>query len=103
MLFRSEIDYSKLCQVNKIIPTLIKGQKFNKIIFDNATNKTVEYILHPEANKDVLKLGIGTVIYITETSIQAGIDILCRYEIKQVMNPDGSLSEYNENKIKEAV
>lgn len=98
-----KMDFSKVCMIDKIMPTIVNGKKFNKIIFTNANNEKVEYLLHPKADQKVLSIGIGSCIYVTKTMTENEINILCTYDIKQVMQPDGKLVEYKEEKIKEAV
>lgn len=98
-----KIDFSKIFMVEGVMPTIIKGKKFDKIILINADNKKQEFILHPKADQKIIGLGKGTVISITKVTTQMDQEILCKYEIKQIMNPDGTLTEYNEEKLKEAV
>lgn len=98
-----KMDFSKVCMIDKIMPTIIKEKKFNKIIFTNANNEKVEYLLHPKADQKVLSIGIGSCIYINKTMSENGVNILCTYDIKQIMQPDGKLVEYKEEKLKEAV
>ena len=47
----------------KFMPTLVKGNKFDKIIFQDMNNQDVEYILHPRANQDILKYSVRTARY----------------------------------------
>lgn len=100
---KEKTDLSNVCIVKSFMPTLVKEIKFDKIIFSDINGQDVEYILHPKANKEIISLGIGTVIDIKETKIEMGKNILCKYDIKQVKNADGTLSNYSEEELKEAV
>lgn len=96
-------DFSNYLSVKKMIPTIIKNNKFDKIIFEDINSQDVEYILHPKASKDVIKYGVGTVIELLESKIEMERNILCKYEIKQIIGTDGSIQEFNNNELKEAV
>lgn len=97
-------DFSNYLTVKKFMPTLIKGHKFNKIIFEDVNGQDVEYILHPKANDKIMSCGIGTLIEMKESKIEMERNVLCTYEIKRVINPDGSLQEINNNEeLKKAV
>ena len=50
----------------------------------------------------MLKYGVGTIINVLKSKIEAGKNIICQYEIKQIPQEDGSLIEFN-NEMKEAV
>lgn len=88
-------DFTNYLIFKKSIPTLINNSKFDKIIFENINGEDVEYILHPKANKDILKYGMGTVIELTKSTKETDRDILCSYNIKQVINEKGELVEFN--------
>lgn len=95
-------DYSNYLTFKKSMPTLIKERKFDKIIFQDINMQDVEYILHPKANQDILKCGVGTVIEIVSSTIEMEKNILCKYNIKQMVGANGEIVEFN-NEIKEAV
>ena len=60
--------FSNRMTTKKFMPTLVKGNKFDKIIFQDMNNQDVEYILHPRANQDILKYGVGTCLLYTSPS-----------------------------------
>ena len=84
------------------MPTLIKEKKFDKLIFQDVNMQDVEYILHPKANQEILKYGVGTVIEVISSTIEMEKNILCKYEVKKIVNENGEIVEIN-NEIKEAV
>lgn len=97
-------DFSNYLTVKKFMPTLISGQKFDKIIFEDVNGQDVEYILHPKADQNIIKCGVGTLIDMKESKMEMEKNILCKYEIKRIINPDGSLQEINNNEeLKKAV
>ena len=97
-------DFSNYLTVKKFMPTLINGQKFDKIIFEDVNGQDVEYILHPKADQAIIKCGVCTLIEMKESKMEMDKNILCKYEIKKVINPDGSLQEINNNEeLKKAV
>lgn len=98
-----KIDYSNLCVVKSILPTIINNQKFDKIIFNDMNGQDIEYILHPRANQDLIKYGEGTVIDIKESLVELDRNILCKYKIVQIQNSEGTMSDYNEEELKKAV
>ena len=99
-----EEDFSNYMTVKKFLPTLVKNQKFDKIIFEDINGQDVEYILHPKAEQKILEYGIGTVIELENAKIESDMNILCKYKIKQILNPDGSITEFNNNEeLKKAV
>ena len=89
--------------VEGFMPTMIQGQKFDKIILEPIKGDKVDYILHPKANQEILKLGKGTVIDPINVKTEMNRNILCQYEIKQIVGPDGSWIEYNNEELKKAV
>lgn len=95
-------DFSNTFYVMEISDTLINNVKFKKMILQDLNSQDSEYILHPKANQDILKYGVGTIINVLKSKIEAGKNIICQYEIKQIPQPDGSLIEFN-NEMKEAV
>ena len=99
---QKEIDHSHTCKAKSFIPTLVNGRKFEKIIFNDINGQDVEYILHPRADQKIISLGVGTVIDIKEAKMEMDKNILCKYDIKQVQNADGTMSDYVEE-LKEAV
>lgn len=94
-------DLSNYLTVKRFMPTLIKGQKFNKIIFEDINSQDVEYILHPKANQEIMNYGAGTLIELKEAKMEMDRNILCKYEVKNIMN----LDEMNTNneELKKAV
>lgn len=89
--------------IEGFMPTMIQGQKFDKIILETIKGDKVDYILHPKANQEILKFGKGTVIEPINVKAEMDRNILCQYEIKQVIGPDGSWIEYNNQELKKAV
>ena len=82
----------------------LKNHKFNKIIFEDVNGQDVEYILHPKADEKILSCGLGTLIEMKESKIEMERNVLCTYEIKRIINPDGSFEEINNNEeLKKAV
>ncbi len=81
------------------MPTMINGKKFDKIIFQDINGQDVEYVLHPKANQEIISCDVGTIIEIKETKIEIGRNILCKYEMKQVVKKD----ENNNEELKKAV
>lgn len=97
-------DLSKYFMVKKFMPTLINQKQFTKIIFQDMNSQDVEYILHPKANQSIMEYGVGTLIELKEARMEMDRNILCKYEVKQVMNPDGSLRDVNDKEeLKKAV
>lgn len=97
-------NFSNYLTVKKFMPTLIKNHKFNKIIFEDVNGQDVEYILHPKADEKILSCGLGTLIEMKESKIEMERNVLCTYEIKRIINPDGSFEEINNNEeLKKAV
>ncbi len=97
-----EEDFSNTFYVIEISDTLINNQKFKKIILQDLKCQDCEYILHPKASQDILKYGVGIVINVIKSKIEAGKNIICQYEIKQIPQEDGNLIEFN-NEMKKAV
>ena len=100
---KEEVDLSHVCIAKSFMPTLVNGKKFDKIIFNDINGQDVEYILHPRADQKIISLGVGTVIDIKEAKMEMNKNILCKYDIKQVQNADGTMSDYVEEELKEAV
>ena len=96
-------DFSNYLTVKKFMPTIINNAKFDKIIFEDINSQDVEYVLHPKANQELIKCMPGTVIKMTSSKVEADRNILCKYEIKQRIDADGSITELNNNEMKEAV
>lgn len=90
-------DYLTLLQ---FMPTMIKNRKFDKFIFVDINNQNVEYILHPNADAELLTCGEGTIIQVISSKIEEGKNILCKYEIKQ--KNQASIAEFNKT-LEEAV
>ena len=95
--------FSNRMTTKKFMPTLVKGNKFDKIIFQDMNNQDVEYILHPRADQDILKYGVGTIIEVESAKVEENMNILCKYKIKQIINPDGTVTEFNDEELKKAV
>ena len=95
--------FSNRMTTKKFMPTLVKGNKFDKIIFQDMNNQDVEYILHPRANQDILKYGVGTIIEVESAKVEENMNILCKYKIIQIINPDGTVTEFNDEELKKAV
>ena len=70
-------DFSNTFYVMEISDTLINNQKFKKIILQDLNSQDNEYILHPKANQDMLKYGVGTIINVLKSKIEAGKNIIC--------------------------
>lgn len=96
-------DFSNYLTVKKFMPTIINNAKFDKIIFEDINSQDVEYVLHPKANQELIKCMPGTIIEMTKSKVEADRNILCRYEIKQRIDADGSITQTNNNEMKEAV
>ena len=60
-------------------------------------------MLHPKANQNIIKAGVGAVIDIKKTAMELNRNILCEYEIKQIKDANGTLKDYIEEELKEAV
>ena len=95
--------FSNRMTTKKFMPTLVKGNKFDKIIFQDMNNQDVEYILHPRADQDILKYGVGTIIEVESAKVEENMNILCKYKIIQIINPDGTVTEFNDEELKKAV
>lgn len=100
---KSEVNLNNVCMVKSFMPTILNGKNFDKIICSDINGQDVEYILHPKADKKIISLGVGTVIDIKETRLEMNKNIICKYDVKQIQNPDGSMSDYIEEKLKKAV
>jgi len=97
-------DFSNYLTVKKFMPTLVNNHKFDKIIFEDVNGQDVEYILHPKADQEIIKCGLGTLIEMKESKIEMDRNILCKYEIKRFINSDGVLQELdNTEELKKAV
>ena len=94
-------DFSNYFVVKAFVPTVINKINFNKIIFEDTNGQDVEYILHPRANQELIQCGIGTLIEIKKSKLENDMNILCEYDIKQVVNKEESITEKQE--LKEAV
>lgn len=101
---KDEEDFTNYLVVKKIMPTLIKGQKFDKIIFADTNNQEVEYVLHPKANQEIINYREGTSIKLKESTIEMERNVLCKYEIIRIIHPDGTVEDMNNNvELKKAV
>jgi hypothetical protein len=96
-------DFSNYMTIKKFLPTLVNRQKFDKIIAEDINGQEVEYILHPKADQEILKYGFGTVIKLESSKIESNMNILCKYKIIQVLNADGTVTEFNNEELKKAV
>ncbi len=95
-LSKQKEDYSNYMVAKKFLPTLVNGQKFDKIVFEDFNGQNIEYILHPNASQEILQYGEGTLIEIEKAKVEANMNILCKYKIKQIIKPDGTISELKE-------
>lgn len=93
-------DFSNYLTVKKFMPTLVGKGKFTKIIFEDINSQDVEYILHPKANQEILNYGAGTLIEMKNSKIEMERNILCEYDIKRIVEPDGTERDIE---LKEAV
>lgn len=100
-------DFSNHFILISCVPTIINGIKFNQFTFENINKQCSEYILHPKANQDILKCGIGTQIEITKTKVEMEKNVLCQYVIKQKVeqeeNNENVNVDSNSEELKEAV
>lgn len=88
----------------KFIPVLINGQNFDKIIFQDGNQQDVEYVLHPKANQDIIKYGVGTEIELISSTIEMDCNILCKYNLLRAVDASGNSIEFNNNEeLKKAV
>ena len=95
-------DFSNTFYLTNISNILIDNVEFKKIILQDINGQDSEYILHTNASQEILNCGLGTVIKIIKSKLEAGKNIICKYEIKLGRQKDGSLVEFN-NEMKEAV
>lgn len=100
---KSEDDYSNYLIVKKKMTDSINNMEFDKIIFEDIKGTDIEYLLHPKANKDILKYDIGTVIELLKSKKEMDRNILCSYDIKKIIGENGTLVEFNSKELKEAV
>lgn len=99
----SEQDFSNYLVTKKFIPTIINNTKFDKIIFEDINGQDVEYVLHPQANQDILKYGVGSIIELEKSKVESNMNILCKYKIKQIINEEGGATVFDDDgKIKKA-
>ena len=91
-----EENHSNELYIKAFMPTLINGKKFDKIIFQNINEQDVEYVLHPKADQSILKYGVGTIIEVKETRNELERNILCKYDVKQIVSPSGTIEELKE-------
>ena len=96
-------DFSNYMTTKKFLPTLVNGKKFDKIIFEDLNGQDVEYILHPKADQTILQYGVGKVIKMESAKVESNMNILCKYSIKQILNEDGTSTEFKNEELKEAV
>ena len=100
---QKENNTNNLCVIKGFMPTVISDRKFDKIIFNDSNGQDIEYVLHPKANQNIIKAGVGAVVDIKKTAMELNRNILCEYEIKQIKDTDGTLKDYIEEELKEAV
>ena len=97
-------DYSNYLVVKKIMPTLIGGNKYDKIIFQDSNQQDVEYILHPEADQNIINYGEGTLIELLGSTMEMNYNILCKYNLIKAVDTWGNVIEFNNNEeLKKAV
>lgn len=96
--------YANYFMIKSFTQESINGKKFDKIIFEDMSSQEVEYILHPKTKQDILHYSIGSFIEITTSKLEMDKNILCQYELRQIKNPDGTLTDANDiQELKEAV
>lgn len=94
---------SKHLEIKGYMPTLIGDKKFDKIVFLDNNKQTVEYVLHPKANQDIINYGVGTIIELESSTMEMNHNILCKYKlIKQINENVENITENNEE-LKKAV
>lgn len=90
-------------EIKGYMPTLIGDKKFDKIVFLDNNKQTVEYVLHPKANQDIINYGVGTIIELESSTMEMNHNILCKYKlIKQINENVENITENNEE-LKKAV
>lgn len=94
-------DYSNYLYLKKIEPITINNINFNKLIFQDINSQDVEYLLHPKANQEIISLGYGSVVELVTSKMEMEHNILCKYNVKQIVSSDGELIENEE--LKKAV
>lgn len=92
-------DFSNYLTIMKFMPTLINNKKFDKIIFTDIHSQEVEYVLHPNADQQIMKCGLGTVIELVSSKMEADRNILCKYNIKEVKN----IQDFDNQEMEKAV
>ena len=96
-------EYANYFMIKSFTQELINGKKFDKIIFEDMSSQEVEYILHPKTKQDILHYSIGSFIEIITTKLEMDKNVLCQYELRQIKNPDGTLTDANHiRELKEA-
>ncbi len=86
-------DFSNCLMVKEIKPQIVNNVKLNQIIFQDVNFQDVSYILHPNAEKDILEYGAGTLIELISSTMEMGHNILCEYKIKQIIDKDGQIKQ----------
>lgn len=100
---QSEENHSNYLTLKGFKPTIINNRKFDKIIFQDINCQDVEYVLHLKANQELIKCMPGTVIEMISSKVEENINVLCKYEIKKMVDTEGNVVEINNNEMKEAV
>lgn len=96
-------DFSNCLMVKEIKSQIVNDVKLNQIIFQDVNSQDVSYMLHPNAEKDILEYGAGTLIELISSTMEMGHNILCEYNIKQIIDKDGQIKQIEKEKLKEAV
>lgn len=96
-------DYSNYLYLKMIEPITINNIKFNKLIFQDVNSQDVEYLLHPRANQEIISFGYGSVIELVSSKMEMEHNILCKYNVKQIVSADGELIENENQELKKAV
>lgn len=96
-------DFSNCLMVKEIKSQTVNDVKLSQIIFQDVNSQDVSYMLHPNAEKDILEYGAGTLIELISSTMEMGHNILCEYNIKQIIDKDGQIKQIEKEKLKEAV
>lgn len=89
-------DISNYMTIKEILSTVVNGKNFNKIILNDVNKQDVEYILHPKADNKILEYSVGTIIEIESAKVEANMNILCKYSVKERISADDTINEDEE-------
>lgn len=90
-------------EIKGYMPTLIGNKKFDKIVFLDNNKQTVEYVLHPKANQDIINYGVGTIIELESSTMEMNHNILCKYKLVKSINENVEKITENNEELKKAV